>query len=78
MGEKKKKGGKVFFLQVSSRIFSNNMHDKTLVQTYGKSHQKTRSFEQMLQRAEEFITSLDEIMTTHIISKSNIIVSEYH
>jgi len=49
-------------------------HKDALVKSHGKVTSKTRCYEQMLQKTEEFIASLDEIMAMNVINKSNTFV----
>ena len=68
----KKEEGEVF----SSSFFKDFMsrHMETLKKSHGKITSKTRCYESMLQKTQEFISSMDEIMATNVINKKNMMV----
>jgi len=68
----KKENGEVF----SSSFFNVFLkrHKGTLIKSRGKVTSKTRNYEDMLEKTQAFIDSLDEIMATHVINNSNTVV----
>jgi len=68
----KKEDGQVF----SSSFFKNFLrrHKDTLTKRRGKITSKTRCYDLMLQKTQDFVASMSELMATKIINKSNTFV----